>query len=654
MYLLVLVIPLINFLILSFFGRLLGLKFIILITFNLFFLLLLVFNLFYEVIFLNTQCFILTNNWITTSCLTLNWTFLFDRLSVIMLFLIILISSLVHFYSFEYMRNDPHLIRFISYLSLFTFFMLILVTSGNFIQLFVGWEGVGLSSYLLINFWYTRTQANKSAIKAIIVNRFGDAGIYLAILVIFFCFKSFDFGVVFSSIIKFTEINDFLLIDIIALFLVLGAVGKSAQVGLHTWLPDAMEGPTPVSALIHAATMVTAGVFVILRCSPIIEISKSALFLISFIGALTAIFAGTAGLLQNDIKKIIAYSTCSQLGYMFFACGSSGYSIALFHLFNHGFFKALLFLGAGSIIHAVFDEQDIRKLGSLLNFLPVTYVAILSGSLSLIGFPFTTGFYSKEFILSMSFSDIPVISFFPTIIGILVAGITTFYSLRLIFYTFYNFANSHRLVVLNSYESNSFIFYSLIFLSFITVFVGFFLEDLFIGLGTDLLSTSTFQITNIVYLDAAFLPWYHKFTALFILFFSLFLGFLVFYNLTVYKKLIILLELNLILLNSYWFFIKKWYFDLIYNLFVFKLLWFFYHITFKLVDRGLIELFGPLGISRILSLLSSIFSSFHSGYIYIYIFIILLSIMLLIFFLFKFIVSLTVIIYIITLFILII
>lgn len=647
MYLLILIIPLVNFLLLSIFGRLLGLKFIFILMFNLFFLFFSATYIFYEVIFLNTQCFISISNWITVCFVTINWTFLFDRLSVIMLFLVIFISLLVHIYSFEYMRNDPHLIRFISYLSLFTFFMLILVTSGNFIQLFIGWEGVGLLSYLLINFWYTRVQANKSAIKAIILNRFGDVGIYLAILITFFCFKSFDFGVIFGSIINFTE-NQFL-INIIALFLILGAIGKSAQIGLHTWLPDAMEGPTPVSALIHAATMVTAGIFIILRCSPIIEINIYALSLISFIGALTAIFAGTVGLLQNDIKRVIAYSTCSQLGYMFFVCGASGYSTALFHLFNHGFFKALLFLGAGSIIHAMFDEQDMRKFGSLLKFIPVTYVVILSGSLSLVGFPFTAGFYSKESVLGISFSSISTIGFFPVIMGILAAGITVFYSFRLIFYVFYGFTNSYRKTILSSCESDSFIFYTLVFLSFTTIFIGFFLEDLFIGLGTDLLSTSTFQFTDINNLEAAFLPWYHKFTALFILIFSLFLSFLVFCNPIIYKNLTNLLEVNVSLLNIYRFFVKKWYFDLIYNLFVFKLLAFFYHITFKLIDRGLIELLGPLGFSRIIFLLASVFSFFHSGYIYSYIFIILLSTILIIFSLFNFILSSIILLYIIVL-----
>lgn len=335
-----------------------------------------------------------------------------------MLLLVCFVSLCVHIYSLDYMSSDPHIIRFIGYLSLFTFFMLFLVTSGNFVQLFFGWEGVGLSSYLLINFWYTRIQANKSAMKAIIVNRFGDFGIYFFLLIIYFFFRSFDFSIVFSSMpfllnkeIYFLNAN-IAVVDFLSFFVFLGAAGKSAQIGLHTWLPDAMEGPTPVSALIHAATMVTAGVFVLIRLSPILEYSDNILFIISLFGGLTAFFAGTVGLVQYDIKKVIAYSTCSQLGYMFFSCGLSNYSVGLFHLFNHGFFKALLFLGAGSVIHALLDEQDMRKMGGLLKLLPLTYIAIFIGSLALLGFPFLSGFYSKDVILEIVYSKFSFSSYF--------------------------------------------------------------------------------------------------------------------------------------------------------------------------------------------------------------------------------------------------
>jgi proton-translocating NADH-quinone oxidoreductase chain L len=297
------------------------------------------------------------------------------------------------------MEHDPHLPRFMSYLSLFTFFMLILITANNFLQMFVGWEGVGLSSYLLINFWFTRIQANKAAIKAMLVNRVGDFAILLAIFSIYFIFNTLDYEVIFTLVplvLNYSVVIGFLklpLLDLICILLFIGAMGKSAQLGLHTWLPDAMEGPTPVSALIHAATMVTAGVFLLARCSFIFEFSPVALNFVTFIGSLTAFFAATTGLFQNDMKKVIAYSTCSQLGYMIFSCGLSSYEVGVFHLSNHAFFKALLFLGAGSVIHAVNDEQDMRKLGGLQKLLPFSYAIMLIGSLALMGFPFLTGFY---------------------------------------------------------------------------------------------------------------------------------------------------------------------------------------------------------------------------------------------------------------------
>jgi proton-translocating NADH-quinone oxidoreductase chain L len=323
------------------------------------------------------ECYKLTlGSWIAVDNLIIDWSFNFDSLTLIMLIVVTFISTLVHLYSTEYMAEDPHLFRFMSFLSLFTFFMLILVTANNFLQMFVGWEGVGLSSYLLINFWFTRIQANKSAIKAMLVNRIGDFFILLSLFLIYYLFNTLDYEIVFnlSKTVSYSKINFFNntipVIDIICFFLFLGAMGKSAQIGLHIWLPDAMEGPTPVSALIHAATMVTAGVFLIARCSFLFEMSPIILNFIVIIGSLTALFASTTGLFQNDIKKVIAYSTCSQLGYMIFACGLSGYDIGIFHLFNHAFFKALLFLAAGAIIHSLNDEQDMRKMGNLIFYLP--------------------------------------------------------------------------------------------------------------------------------------------------------------------------------------------------------------------------------------------------------------------------------------------
>jgi len=379
--------------------------------------------IFYEVAIIGCPVYIKLIPWINSELLNADWGFLFDSLTVTMCCIVTFVSSLVHLYSTEYMAHDPHLSRFMSYLSLFTFFMLILVTADNYVQMFVGWEGVGLCSYLLINFWFTRIQANKAAIKAMVLNRIGDFGLVLGILIIFIKYKAVDYATVFALTPLFVNhefifLNiSFNLIDIIGFLLLIGAIGKSAQLGLHTWLPDAMEGPTPVSALIHAATMVTAGVFLIARSSPLFEYTPLILKIITVLGACTAFFAATVGLLQNDLKRVIAYSTCSQLGYMVFACGLSNYSVGVFHLSNHAFFKALLFLGAGSIIHAVADEQDMRKMGGLKNLVPFTYSMMVIGSLALIGFPFLTGFYSKDVILEVAYGKYTTEGHFSYVLG---------------------------------------------------------------------------------------------------------------------------------------------------------------------------------------------------------------------------------------------
>jgi NADH-ubiquinone oxidoreductase chain 5 len=418
---------------------------------------------------------------------------------------------------------------------------------------------------------------------------------------------------------------DFNKLDLVAVFLFLGAVGKSAQLGLHTWLPDAMEGPTPVSALIHAATMVTAGVFVLIRSSPILEYSSSVLFLVSMIGALTAFFAGTVGLVQYDIKKVIAYSTCSQLGYMFFACGMSNYSVGLFHLFNHGFFKALLFLGAGSVIHALLDEQDMRKMGGLVKLLPLTYVVIVVGSLSLAGFPFLTGFYSKEVILEVAFSKFSVNSLYVYTLGVFAAFITSFYSIRLAYLVFFAKPNSSPRAISTSHESTFLIFPVLFFLGFLSIFIGFLFKDLFIGLGTDFWGTSIFTLySNESILSAEFLDYYYKLIPLVFSLAGMFASFILyffFYNVSFF------IFNNPLARAAYFFLVKKWYFDLVYNnLFVFNLLSAFYTITFKTIDRGLIEFFGPLSIVRLINKISLIFSFMQTGFIYNYIFVILLSV----------------------------
>jgi proton-translocating NADH-quinone oxidoreductase chain L len=433
MYLNIVFLPLFGSLSAGLFGRFLGSRGAgFLTTTCLILSLILSFFAFYEVGLSGSPCYIKLLPWIDSEMFYADWGFMFDSLTVIMLIVVTFVSSVVHVYSTEYMGHDPHLPRFMSYLSLFTFFMLILVTADNFIQMFVGWEGVGLCSYLLISFWFTRIQANKAAIKAMLVNRIGDFGLALGIFAIYINFHSVEYATVFASIPqaldkKFLFLGfEFDVLNICSLLLFVGAVGKSAQIGLHTWLPDAMEGPTPVSALIHAATMVTAGVFLIARCSPLFEYAPTILVIITCMGAMTAFFAATTGLLQNDLKRVIAYSTCSQLGYMVFACGVSNYAVGVFHLANHAFFKALLFLGAGSVIHAVADEQDMRRMGGLRRLIPFTYAMIFIGSFSLMGLPFLTGFYSKDVILEVAYAKYTLAGHFSYWLGTLAAFFYSF------------------------------------------------------------------------------------------------------------------------------------------------------------------------------------------------------------------------------------
>ncbi len=521
------------------------------------------------------------------------------------------VSTLVHMYSYGYMSGDPHLSRFMSYLSFFTFFMLMLVTADNFIQLFLGWEGVGLCSYLLIGFWSTRIQANKSAIKALILNKIGDFGVLIAIVLVFLVFQSVDFSTVFALVPFFFNKTVFFLfwevnvITLICFLFFIGAVGKSAQLGLHTWLPDAMEGPTPVSALIHAATMVTAGVFLIIRCSPLFEYSPTMLSVITFVGALTAFFAATAGTVQNDLKKVIAYSTCSQLGYMVFSCGLSGYAVSLFHLANHAFFKALLFLSAGCVIHSLSDEQDMRRMGGLVKLLPLTYTLFLIGTLALTGFPFLTGFYSKDVILEIAYTHYSVSSLFSYWLGTLTAGFTAFYSFRLLYLTFLSENNAYKSVMKNVHESSWVMILPLMVLVFGSIFVGYLAKDLFLGLGSDAFLNSIFvHPKNLIFIDAEFIPYHIKLIPLVFSFSGIFLCFF-------FYSFLLKLEsfwfnaydsknLNIVKVHHflYKFYNKKWFFDTVYNLFIgYPLLKFGYNVTFKLMDKGVIEFFGPYGLS---------------------------------------------------------
>jgi proton-translocating NADH-quinone oxidoreductase chain L len=614
--------PLLGSFFTGFGGKIIGRKgSVILSNFCIFLCFLEVIIIFYKVIFLNKQYYLILNTWVDSGLFFCNWGFIFDSLTVVMLLVVLSISLLVHLYSGSYMEHDPHLPRFLSYLSLFTFFMLMLVTSDNFLQMFVGWEGVGFCSYLLINFWYTRLQANKAAIKAMLVNRISDFALVLGLLIIFIHFKSIEYTSVFASVplmvnYLFTFMNcKVSIVDTASLLLFIGAMGKSAQLFLHTWLPDAMEGPTPVSALIHAATMVTAGVFLLARASPLFEYSSMILNLIIIIGAMTAFFAGTVGLVQNDLKKVIAYSTCSQLGYMVFACGVSNYQVGIFHLFNHAFFKALLFLSSGSVIHALQDEQDMRKMGGLRRILPYTYIMFVIGSLSLMGFPFLTGFYSKDVVLEVAYSCHNLVGHFAYWLGTIAAFCTAFYSTRLIYLTFLIKTNTFKHSIKNAHDAPFRMALPLSLLAFCSIFFGFIFRDMFIGLGSDFWGNSIFiSPYNINLIDAEFLPVFIKHCpvicsmgglALAIYFF----GFNMerFYG---YKTS----DFGIFLYN---FLNRKWFFDKVYNeYFIQFLLTISYKKTYKLIDKGIIEIFGPFGFSFLIINISKKLSKLHTGFIY--------------------------------------
>lgn len=634
MYISVIVLPLLSAVTVGFFGRLFGKKGAILLA-NFFVILTFTVSclMFYEVNLSGTKVMIVLWDWLNIGTLQLQWSFLFDTLTCTMLFVITSISSLVHVYSVSYMEHDPHIVRFMSYLSLFTFFMIVLVTSGNFIQLFMGWEGVGVSSYLLINFWFTRIAANQSAIKAILVNRLGDIGILVALLLIFKTTQTFDFGIVFSLLdfikddtilIGFVEYN---VVTCISIGLFIGAVGKSAQVGLHTWLPDAMEGPTPVSALIHAATMVTAGVFVLIRVSPILTYSTVSLVIITIFGAITGFFAGCIGIFQNDLKRVIAYSTCSQLGYMVMVCGLSNYSIALFHLMNHAFFKALLFLSAGSVIHAVMDEQDMRRMGGLIRILPMTYSLFVIGSFSLMGFPYTTGYYSKELILEIGVSSFNTYSFFSYCLLLIGAACTAFYSVRLLYFTFLAEINVSKAAVKYIHESPILMYLPMLILGFGSIFAGYILKDMYIGVGTTLYQNSLVDgLDNkfINLLQAEFLSVVIKLIPVIV---SILVSILAYIGYNNYSK--IFYSQDNTYLKVYKFFNKKWYFDILYNrLFVIPVLNFGNTITFKMIDRGVIEHIGPTGIVRLLKFNENFFKQHMSGFIFKSVFIMVISIIL--------------------------
>ena len=560
-------------------------------------------------------------NWISSGTFIANLSLRVDALTTTMLIVVTFVSFCVHLYSIGYMNEDESISRFMGYLSLFTFFMLILVTSNNLLQLFFGWEGVGLSSYLLIGFWHYKESANQAAIKAFIVNRVGDFSFALGIVGVFFIFGSIEFDVIFINAINYEKhIFNFLgmnlpTIDTICFLLFIGAMGKSAQLGLHTWLPDAMEGPTPVSALIHAATMVTAGVFMLARMSPLFEYAEFTNLFVTFIGATTAIFAASIALTQNDIKRVIAYSTCSQLGYMFFAAGLGAYNASIFHLMTHGFFKALLFLSAGSVITAMHHEQDMRKMGGLFSKIPFTGTMMWIGSLAIIGFPFFSGYYSKESILENAYFLSAGMAQYAYIVGILTALLTAFYSWRLLFMTFHGETRISLKFYGEIKESPKIMTFPLFFLALGSIFSGMILSEYFIGSRQDNFWHHAIMLTKGT-------NHYFPFVQTLIIKSSVASGILIAVIIYYYKKnLAKKLSDNLYPIYSISF--NKWYVDELYNYILVKPFFNLASFFWKKGDVQIIDTYGPNGVSKLISYFSRGLSLFQSGYLYHYAFVML-------------------------------
>ena len=557
-------------------------------------------------------------NWISSGNFIVDWSIRLDTLTAVMFIVVTTVSACVHLYSIGYMEEDPSKIRFMGYLSLFTFFMLVLVSSNNLLQMFFGWEGVGLASYLLIGFWHHKDSANKAAIKAFVVNRVGDFGYAIGIAGIFYIFGTISFDSIFSQVDQFSEHQiqflsfSFPTLDFLCFLLFIGAMGKSAQLGLHTWLPDAMEGPTPVSALIHAATMVTAGVFLVARMSPLYEFATFTNLFITFIGAATAIFAASIALTQNDIKRVIAYSTCSQLGYMFFAAGVGAYNASIFHLTTHAFFKALLFLSAGSVIHAMHHEQDMRKMGGLFKKIPFTASMMWIGSLAIIGFPYLSGYYSKESILENAFYASNGIAYFAYLVGILTALLTAFYSWRLLFLTFHGENRSNNKTYDHAHESPLVMTAPLFILAIGSIFSGIFFADYFIGYYKKEFWDNAILLTESSH---KYLPLTQSLISKSAVAVGILVCVLIYSNnLNRAKNLSYNLD-PLYSLSK-----NKWYVDELYHkvfvLTFFKLANFFW----KRGDEKTIDGLGPNGVSWIISKSSSYVSLFQSGYLFHYAF----------------------------------
>ena len=567
--------------------------------------------------------------WMVSGELAVDWAIRVDTLTVVMLVVVNTVSALVHVYSIGYMHEDPSRPRFFAYLSLFTFAMLMLVTADNFAQLFFGWEGVGLASYLLIGFWYHKPEANAAAIKAFVVNRVGDFGFALGIFGVFFVFGTVDFTAVFNAVPDQSgKMMNFLgyqlpVMEVLCALLFIGAMGKSAQLFLHTWLPDAMEGPTPVSALIHAATMVTAGVFMVARLSPMFEAAPNVLWFVTLIGASTAFFAATIGLVQNDIKRVIAYSTCSQLGYMFAALGVGAYSAGIFHLFTHAFFKALLFLGAGSVIHAMHHEQDMRNMGGLAPKIRMTWVMMLIGTLALTGFPFiTAGFYSKDAIIEAAFAAQSGIGQYAFWMLVVAAFMTSFYSWRLIFMTFHGKSRAEPETLKHAHESPMVMLVPLFVLAAGAIASGFLFKSYFIGDGYgDFWKQALFiGEGNTVLQDLRDVPAWVVWSATVMMVAGFVLSYFMYIVAPGTPAIVAKIFKPIYLL-----FYNKWYFDEIYDWLFVKPAFWIGRMFWKTGDQRIIDGIGPNGIAaRVLDVTSQVVK-LQSGFVYHYAFAMLIG-----------------------------
>jgi NADH-quinone oxidoreductase subunit L len=648
MYQAIVFLPLLGFLIVGLFGTSLGAKASEYITSGLLVIsAVLSWVAFFAVGFGESEVFTVpVLRWIQSGGLEAAWALRIDTLTVVMLVVVNTVSALVHIYSIGYMHHDPNRPRFFAYLSLFTFAMLMLVTADNLVQMFFGWEGVGLASYLLIGFWYKKPSANAAAIKAFVVNRVGDFGFALGIFGVFVLFGSVNLGTIFANAATFipaegasngAAVLTFLgyaldkqaAMTVVCLLLFMGAMGKSAQVPLHTWLPDAMEGPTPVSALIHAATMVTAGVFMLARLSPLFELSHSALIVVTFIGAFTAFFAATVGLVQNDIKRVIAYSTCSQLGYMFVALGVGAYGAAIFHLFTHAFFKALLFLGSGSVIHAVSDEQDMRRMGGLRTLIPKTYWMMVIGTLALtgVGIPVTVigtaGFFSKDAIIESAFAAHSPVAGLAFVLLVVAACFTSFYSWRLIFMTFHGQPRASHEVMHHVHESPPVMLVPLYILAAGALFAGVIFHGAFIGEGyAEFWKASLFTLPeNHILHDIHEVPFWVKLSP----FVAMLIGFAIAWQFYIRAPE---MPKNLAAQHRglYAFLLNKWYFDELFDFLFVRPAKRLGHFLWKTGDGTVIDGLGPDGVSARVVDVTNRVVKLQTGYLYHYAFAMLIGV----------------------------